>query len=628
MRKKRMYVSLILFLVLAIASGPVLSTDASSLGEEVPFEIIDEQVWKEILDSPARETTFLVQLKPEGELSVDAQFRLEKMLDKFQETGGLRDYYSFYGRNVIKITGGAGILHFLSGWPELFRVSSVEKEEELRSEFQVADDLEIRVGTSQISGKVTAADGITPLSGIRVTAYLLNPPIDWVVADNLFTGAEGTYTMSGLAAGIYRVRFLDPSGNYVTEYYDNKNTFAQATNFDLGEGEIKSNINAALSSAGKISGTISLNSGGTEAGLVASAWSNASGSWNLVSNAITDGSGGYLIGGLAPGNYRVEFSDSSLYVPPRYVTEYYNNQTDIESAQDVAVTAGSTTLNINAALGTYGSVSGNVKAYDGTTNLANISVDVYRFDTTWEYFATGTTDTSGNYEVFGLGTENIRVGFFDPYDQFVSEFYNDELDLASADNIEVNLGATTPNINAQLALAPDTVNINLVSGWNLVSLPLLLDDNSTTSAFATISGNHEDIFSFEAYLAQPWKLYNPPIDEIISVSTELGYWIEMTAADTLSLTGGHPLETTIDLYEGWNLVGYPSVTSKPVGTVLNEISGKYSLVWQYKATDTADPWKAFNPSVPTSLNDLNNMEPGYGYWIYMTEDATLIVEGR
>jgi len=230
--------------------------------------------------------------------------------------------------------------------------------------------------------------------------------------------------------------------------------------------------------------------------------------------------------------------------------------------------------------------------------------------------------------VFGLGTENVRVWFIDPYDQFVSEFYNDKPDLASADNVAVNLGETTPNINAQLALAPDTVNIDLVSGWNLVSLPMLLDDNSTSSAFTSISGNHEDIFSYEANLLQPWKLYNPPIDEIISVDTARGYWIEMTSADTLSLTGGHPLETTIELFEGWNLIGYPSVTSKPVVTALDDISGKYSLVWQYKASDTSDPWKAFNPSVPASLNDLKNMEPGYGYWIYMTEDATLNIEGR
>jgi hypothetical protein len=459
MWKIRVYLSLILFLVLMMSGGQVLQTDAYSIREEVPFDFIDQQVWKEILESPDRQTTFIVQLKPEGELSIDAQFRLEEMLAAFQETGNLGDYRSYYGRNIIKIIGGAGILHFLRDWPEVLKVSP-DNGEALCSEAQAPVDLEIRDGTSQISGTVTAADGLTPLSGIRVTAYLLNPPIDWVVAETVFTGSDGTYTMSGLAAGIYRVRFVDPSGNYVTEYFDNKSTFALATNFDLGEGETKSNINAALSIAGKISGTISLNAGGTEAGLVASAWSNASGSWNLVSNAITDGSGGYLIGGLAPGNYRVEFSDSSLYVPPRFVTEYYDNQTDIESAQDITVTGGSTTPNIDAELGTYGSVSGNVKDDDGITNLENIYVDVYRFDTTWEYYATGITDSSGNYEVFGLGSEDVRVGFFDPSDQYVPEFFDNKPDLASGDNVAVDLGYATININAELMPTSDLVTFD------------------------------------------------------------------------------------------------------------------------------------------------------------------------
>lgn len=607
-----------------------MKTDAAPLRQDGSTSLVEEQVWQEILAAPNRETTFLVKLTPEEEKSIEAQFRLEKVLALMQEAGSLRDYQAYYGRNIIEVTGGAGVVNYLKEWPELASIttSDLETELDLRSP---AYDPENFTGTSQIKGQVTTDGGVTNLSGIEVTAYLQTGVIDWYAYPSVVTGVDGSYTISDLAGGTYRVKFVDPVGNYASEYYSDKFSFELATNFDIEEGETVENINADLALAGRISGTINLDAGGTEAGLVASAWSNASGSWRLISNAITNDTGGYSIRGLLPGNYRVMFSDSSIYIPPRFVTEYYDNVLSIEDAQDVPVTAGVTTSGINASLGSYGSVSGNVKAYDGTTNLRNISVDVYRYDsanTTWDYFASEFTDENGNYEVYGLGTENIRVGFFDPYDQFEPEFYNDQPDLASADNIGVNLGETTANINAQLALSPDTVNIDLVTGWNLVSLPVLLDDNSTSSAFASISGNHEDVFSYEANLLQPWKLYNPPIDQIISVDNVRGYWVEMTAVDTLSITGTSPLETTIDLYVGWNLIGYPSAAVKPVETVLDEINGLYSLVWQYQAADSADPWKSFNPSVPASLNDLKNFEPGYGYWIYMTQDATLTVEGR
>ncbi|HEY9121663.1 MAG TPA: carboxypeptidase-like regulatory domain-containing protein [Brevefilum sp.] len=595
--------------------------------------LIDEQVWQEIMTSPTRETTFFLRLNCEGEESIDAQLRLEQMLGLMREAGQLDSYHAFYGKNIIKINGGAGILQFLSDWPELAQISAYNPGEEWESQYLESPDSAVRAGTAQITGIVTAEDGITPLPGIRLTAYLLYPPTDWHVAGQVETATNGTYTLSGLEAGIYRVRFDDLSGNYVTEFYNNKTTFALATNFEVLEGATVSNINASLAFAGKISGTITfVSGGGTEDGLVASAWSNATGSWLLIANAITNSSGDYTIVGLSAGNYRVKFSDSSLYVPPRYVSEYYDNKLTIDTAQDVSVTAGDTTTGINAALGSYGSVKGNVKAYDGTTNLGNITIDIYRYDTTyanWHYFATGTTDASGNYEIFGLGTENVRVGFYDFYGQFDSEFYNNQAGLGSADDVAVALGYPTSNINAQLSLNTDTENIELVSGWNLVSVSMNLDINYLPDAFTSIAGNYGDVWTFES---GQWQVYNPENDPVFNdfstINNARGYWVKMSALDTLSLTGTHPLTTAIPLQAGWNLIGYPSVTKKEVGTALSSIIGKYSLVQQYKASDTSDPWKIYNPSAPSSLNDLKELEPGFGYWIYMTQDATLNIEGR
>ena len=52
--------------------------------------------------------------------------------------------------------------------------------------------------------------------------------------------------------------------------------------------------------------------------------------------------------------------------------------------------------------------------------------------------------------------------------------------------------------------------------------------------------------------------------------------------------------------------------------------GKYSLVFGYDASD-ANPWRSFSPQVPDYANTLQQMRPGFGYWVKVTEDCTLTV---
>jgi len=635
MKKKCTIMGLVVLLIFVVSGGQLIFADAAaSPPGDLPLGI-EDAVWEAVQVSPGHESTFVVRLRAEGgpETAIDAQFRLEKMLDILAGKGDLRDYQSYYGENMIKITGGVGVLRMLADWPELVNVSLYQPGETWELNAESVQDTAGLDATGQFSGKVTASNGTTALSGIRVTAYRQTGSTTWSNVGNVLTNASGTYAISGLAAGFYRARFEDPAGNYVTEYYNNKTAFDLATIFSVSDGSTTPNINAALAQAGKISGTVTKAAGGGGASdVVASAWTNSGGTWVLISNALTNTSGVYTIGGLPAGTYRVKFSDS--YVPKRYLDQWYQGALTVDTAQNITVTAGTTVSNINAAMGSYGSIKGNVKAADGVTNLAEINVDAYRFrSTSWEWFSYGTTDASGNYEVNGLSTENYRVQFTDTLGQFKTEFYNDKPDLASANNVAVSLGFATTNINAQLALNTNTVTNSLVSGWNLISLPVKLADNSPSAAFASISGSHGDIWAYDACdTTDHWKLYNPalpaPSNDLTAVSVTAGYWVKMISPATLSLNGEHLLKTTIGLCPGWNLIGYPSVTTRPVADALASISGKYSLVRQYRASDLADPWKSYNPNVPPSFNDLVNMEPGFGYWIFMTQAATLTIQGR
>ena len=94
-------------------------------------------------------------------------------------------------------------------------------------------------------------------------------------------------------------------------------------------------IDAVLTLAGHITGTVT---NGTKPlpNIYAIAFRYNGSNWESFRNAMTDAGGVYDINGLATGTYRVMFSGSS-----GYISEYYNDVADMNSANDVIVTAGS-----------------------------------------------------------------------------------------------------------------------------------------------------------------------------------------------------------------------------------------------------------------------------------------------
>jgi hypothetical protein len=101
-----------------------------------------------------------------------------------------------------------------------------------------------------------------------------------------------------------------------------------------------------------------------------------------------------------------------------------------------------------------------------------------------------------------------------------------------------------------------------------------------------------------------------------------GYWLHATAAVTLTVTGSQPTTITILLCTGWNLVGYPSGTARPVVEALASITGKYDQVLGY---DPAAHWRHYNPMMSQALNTLAELAPERGYWVHMTQEGTLTV---
>jgi hypothetical protein len=84
----------------------------------------------------------------------------------------------------------------------------------------------------------------------------------------------------------------------------------------------------------------------------------------------------------------------------------------------------------------------------------------------------------------------------------------------------------------------------------------------------------------------------------------------------------------IPLYgPGWNLISYPILESQPVAEALLSISGYYTTVYGFEASDQDDPWRVYDVTVPDFVNDLDVLDHAHGFWIKVREPITLYLAG-
>ena len=253
----------------------------------------------------------------------------------------------------------------------------------------------------QIYGPVTDASTHSGIANIQVNALGSSGNSGRVG----LTASDGTYTVSGLSTGSYRVEFSAGfGGNYITQYYNGKSTLATADPVSVTAGTTAPNINAALQQGGQITGTVI--DASTHSG-IANIQVNALGSsGNPVGFATTDSSGNYTVSGLSTGSYRVEFSAG---FGGNYIAQFYNGKSTLATADAVSVTAGSTTSGIDAALQTGGQISGVVTDASTHSGIANIQVAV--LGSSGNFVGSGLTASDGTYTVSGLPTGTYHVAF-------------------------------------------------------------------------------------------------------------------------------------------------------------------------------------------------------------------------
>lgn len=271
-----------------------------------------------------------------------------------------------------------------------------------------------------------------------------------------YTDASGWYVINGVAAGSNRhVQFSNCGATtYAGEFNGDAQTVDAATDVQVLAGLTTEDVNAVLAEGGSISGTIAANPGvtGSLSDVCVRATMVGAPDDGFTRSTLTDSSGDYLIEGLDGGQYRLRFGGDC---GPNYNTfgvEYWDDAAEIADADLVSVTEGLEAENYDAGLGAApGAISGTVREWESGPGIEDICVRAVGPSYTSPSYD---TDANGDYLIPNVpaGTNHI-VRFSDCHtstNPLATQWYNRALYVEDAEPITVNVGTTTPDIDASM----------------------------------------------------------------------------------------------------------------------------------------------------------------------------------
>lgn len=194
-----------------------------------------------------------------------------------------------------------------------------------------------------------------------------------------------------------------------------------------------------------------------------------------------------------------------------------------------------------------------------------------------------------------------------------------------------------PLVSTRLVIVVTNVSIcntTFEEGWNLVSFPCLKDDMDIDIFLSNLSSGYQSIRYYNPNTPNdPWKTYNPNvpswvIHDLPDISRREGYWINFDNYTSFYLNNSMATPTLIDLFPGWNLIGYPSNVIRKINDTFYLIIPNFRYVYLYNASEPSDYWKewTWNTTLFPSNQDLNYTFRYYGYWIYMNTTDMLLIE--
>lgn len=136
-----------------------------------------------------------------------------------------------------------------------------------------------------------------------------------------------------------------------------------------------------------------------------------------------------------------------------------------------------------------------------------------------------------------------------------------------------------------------------------------------------IAGQYRSVWEYDASVDK-WRRYVVDgleyLNDLETMENGRGYWLDMINPAALILVG-EATDAPIQLYEGWNLVGCNYTTVKSIEEAVAPIVSECESVWMYYAA--LNEWRRYVVGGLEYLNNLDFIEPKWGYWIEVSADC-------
>ncbi len=295
--------------------------------------------------------------------------------------------------------------------------------------------------TGSISGRVTDA-GNAGILNVEVRVFDMGETL----RGSDLTDAAGDYAIDGLPAGTYKICYFPNGLNYLYEWYSDKISFLQGDPVVISAGQIMSNIDAQLVTAGRISGKVTDEFGAAIQNIKVVLYTRYAWGYPFdvqAGTTLTDAAGEYTFVGLAAPQYAVKYEGNGL----NYFSEWYNDKPSASEADPISVPLGGHNSDVDASLKTGGRISGRVTDSAGE-GIENIQVEALYENGAQDFYTE--TDADGNYSFLLLPAGTYRLHFDNRGLNYFSEWYSDKNNAETADPVVLAEGGLTTDINAQL----------------------------------------------------------------------------------------------------------------------------------------------------------------------------------
>jgi hypothetical protein len=191
-------------------------------------------------------------------------------------------------------------------------------------------------------------------------------------------------------------------------------------------------------------------------------------------------------------------------------------------------------------------------------------------------------DTDG--DGMGDGWEVDHITVVDPNDPSDAE---EDPDGDGYTNLQEYKNGTDPTVS------DPAVEMNLVAGWNLISLPVI-SDNSTLEA---LFPDAEAAYRFEA-----------TYEAVSTLEPGKGYWVKVPSDRTYTMTGQYFTKYTATLSKGWHLMGSANGTAIPE----SDIAGSVDVMYGFSGT----------------YFEATEFSAGQGYWVKVSQACEFTVDAE